>query len=169
MRKLSKISKLSIEDLIVYIINEFHKPLRDDLDKLEKYISKISLNLKFKNKMILPKEIFKQFKSEFINHINEEEKKFFPEIINLKKWNSKNISKIKRFLHLQKIEHNEIDSYLIWWKDILDNLDSKENEDIIEIKRILEKIYKDTADHTYIENNYLNWKVENLVKENEKK
>jgi len=85
MRNFIEISKKSMGELIDYIVDEFHSPLRVDLEKLDKLIEDIYIVLENKKKILLPKEIFKQFKSEIIEHINKEEKDFFPEIINLEK------------------------------------------------------------------------------------
>lgn len=164
MRKLNKVNKLSIEELIEYIIKEFHKPLRNDLQILEKYIYKIGESLEYKNKMLLPKEIFKQFNTELISHIDHEESDFFPKIIKLERWTLKDKSNSKKFLHIQEVEHNEIDNYLIWLKNIINNLTDNKSEDYIKLKDILDKIYDDTLDHVYIENNYLNTKVNKLIK-----
>jgi len=165
MRNLNKVSKIDVEELIDYIIDNFHDPLREKLPKVEKCcknIEKLFINNKKAN---LLKEIFIQFSQEIINHIDREESIFFPEILNLKKWIRKNDNNLKEFLRLQETEHNEIDNYLIWGKKIVEDINLKNNEDYDKLLKLVEEIYNETLDHVYIENNYLNTKVKLLLEE----
>ena len=160
----AKISNMKLNELIDYIINEFHSPLKIDLENLEKK-SKWVCKIKWiKEKLALQKEIFKQFKAEIINHIDREEKEFFPEIIKLEKGLKVNALLLKKFLNLQEIEHNEIDNYLIWWKHYIEGLNIKDSKEFEELKLLIDKIYNDTLNHVYIENNFLNTKVKELIK-----
>lgn len=163
MRNFIEISKKSMGELIDYIVDEFHSPLRVDLEKLDKLIEDIYIVLENKKKILLPKEIFKQFKAEIIEHINKEEKDFFPEIINLEKWLKIDKQLLRKFIHIQEIEHNEIDNYLIWWKSSIQKLFKEKLDKYDELILLIDKIFSDTQDHTYIENNFLNPKVSKMV------
>ena len=164
MKNLKEINNYSILELINYIIDNFHIPLRKDLIILESITEELYNKDNFKKDIALPREIFKQFKQEILNHINQEENEFFPEIINLENWTLNNSKIINKFLHIQEIEHNEINNYLIWWKKIIDNFDWEIIKEYKELLNLVNKIHKDTLDHIYVENNYLNTKVEELKK-----
>ncbi len=155
---MKNIKKMSLSELLDFIIEEYHKSLRIDLNELKELIE----SLKWENTLLL-KELFLQFSWEILSHITQEEDEYFPEI--LKIVNNKDVSKkeIRSFLNIQEVEHNEIDSYLIGIRSILTTLSAESPKKYKPICKQVEKIYYDTMDHVYIENNYLNKKVRELL------
>ena len=150
MKDLDSLSEMTISELIDYIVDEFHTPLRTDLETLENKSKDICEIKWIKEKLTLQKEIFKQFKYEIINHIDREKKEFFPEIIKLEKGLKVDILFLKKFLNIQEIEHNEINNYLIWWKNTIKNLNIKDSKEYEELKLLVNKLYDDIKNSIYI-------------------
>ena len=171
MQDLSIINNYNLKETVNYILENFHHSIKEDLENIKVLLDKIWNKQKYKEDFSLPREVFKQLINELINHLSREKNEFFPEIINLETWNfsknatPENYSKIKGFLRLQKSEHRELVSYLDWWKNLLSKLNFKWDEDFLFFKKIAEKIYKNILDTVFIEDNYLNKKVEKYCEE----
>jgi len=163
MRDFSVIARMNLSELTNYIVNEFHIPAKEFIKKIKDLGFKIKKTCKIEKNLSLLIEIFNQFEREFLSHIDREEQEFFPEIIKLENWELEDYSNLNKFLHIQDIEHNEIDSYLIWWKNIIKELCLEDNKYYDELKKIMDIFYKESLDHLYIENNILNVKVEEKI------
>jgi len=160
MKDLSTIENYSLEELVNHIIEKLHEPIREKLEKIQVLLKKFWEKIEHKEKLSLPKEVFKQLIDELVNHLNREKNEFYPEVINLENNNSKDFLKIKNFLRLQKSEHEDLANYLNWWKSIIDQLDIEWDEDFSLFKKMAEELYKSILDTVYIEDNHLNTKIE---------
>ena len=163
MLKREQIKQLGLSEITDYIIKEYHLPIRIILPKIEKKI--IDIEEKYNpNDISLVKEIFKQFIYEMMRHINREENIFFPTIIKVEKWILKDIEELEKYLNIQRIEHNEIETYLIWWETVIKKLcKGKEDELYVELKNLANELYDETVEHVYIENMILDKKVWELL------
>jgi iron-sulfur cluster repair protein YtfE (RIC family) len=112
----------------------------------------------------LAKEIFKQFQYEIVRHIDREDNNFFPNIKELVNWELKDFTIIKRYLTLQRIEHHEVDNYLISLKDIVTKIcKSEKGENFIKFKELSEILFTAIQEVIYIENVILDRKIEDLL------
>ncbi len=160
----------SIEDLFEIIIRNYHYKSREIFPlfetKLKKLISKYA---KEKPNILLVKELFSQFKSEFLHHIEMEETKLFPDLLEIDLYLSKKKDVPKNlffeyssFSNVQKNEHKDFEHYLSSLFDIYEKLRIKDS--------LYDEFYKDlkffidmNEEHIYLEDVYLN-KIINWTK-----
>jgi iron-sulfur cluster repair protein YtfE (RIC family) len=155
--------KLNPSEIVDIIIKEFHDPLREILPELWDLMNKIE-NEYNSNSIWLAKEIFKQLQYEAVRHIDREDNNFFPNIKELENWRLKDFTVIERYLTLQKIEHHEIDNYIIPWRDIVKKICTDEkNETFIRFKELSEILFVAIQQVIYIENVILDRKIEDLL------
>jgi regulator of cell morphogenesis and NO signaling len=159
---------MEYKDLIFltnYIIEKYHNPLREDLDKLSPLLDKIvevhgTSHSEFEN----IRNIFLKFKEEMIKHLFKEENVLFPSMKEIQ--NSFNESKklpvfhfgtIKNPINKMEFEHTNFDNYLSQIK-VLSNdffiLEDACNTYATSYK-LLKKIYNDTIEHATFENDVL--------------
>ena len=163
MPNLQEMENLDPSEIVDIIIKDFHDPLRKILPELWDLMNKIQNKYNL-DTLWLAKEMFKQFQYEIVRHIDREDNNFFPNIKELEKWKLKDFTIIKRYLTLQKIEHHEIDNYLISLKDIVTKICKNEKgKDFIKFKELSEILFTAIQEVICIENVILDKKIEDLL------
>jgi len=153
-------STMSIENVAKYIIKEFHNPTRKLIEKLRIVITDLNEeDTKAYPKLKFLWELFIQFKSEYLKHMENEEITTFPTIIKYEKiLNNKNISLLqwdKQYLNYveMKNEHESFNSYLVSIISLFDWLDL--NKKINNLYNIFIEIQNNNLEHAELENNII--------------
>ncbi len=159
------------KSVIDYIIEKFHVPSRKILPELEEELD--FLVQKYSEKypeFIQIKELYKQFTTLFLRHINREEDLLFPEILELWKY-LKNWEKfpIQKFLEVeinikkQNIEHEEFEIYWASFLGLLLNskIEKDEVEEYFDLVIKLEEFRFECIEHSKIESFHLDILVMN--------
>ena len=155
---------LSIEKITKYIIKDFHIPTRKLLEKLRTKITEINdEDIKAYPKLSYLGELFIQFKSEYLKHMEKEEITTFPTIIKYEKiLNSKNITLLqwdKQYLNYveMKNEHDSFNSYLTSIIGLFEWLTL--NKKIKNLYNYFTDIQKNNVEHANLENDivYPKW------------
>lgn len=167
MEKDSYYRKLKTKELIEIIIKEYHRPLRLGNPMIKKDL--IYLCKKYRHietKLLLIKELFEQFDSQIIKHIDREEKVFFKaiidleeKVINLKDIDKKTIKDVKAFIKKQEIEHSEIDNYTESIEILCSKISKISDPIFYDFIRRIRKLINETDAHVKIEDFYLNEKA----------
>ena len=163
MIDVTQFSTMSIKELLTYIVDEFHIPLRKDLIEMRQNGIWLMKTCEQSEKLQLVMTLFNQFETEFLNHINTEENEFFLWVLKLEKWEKFEKKFIHKFFNTQDREHKEIKSYLKNWLEVLNHLCLDDNEYYLNLKKLLNKMIEDTKIHTYLEDEILKEKIEELI------
>jgi len=157
----TNLESLSLEEIINYILKDFHIPTKKYLEELKSKVSEIKENdIANFPKLEFLGELFIQFKWEYLKHMEREELITFPTIIKYEKIltnNSKNLKNLNetRLNYIEmKNEHDVFASYLL---NIISLFDSYENLNFTlqELSNSFKTIQKNNEEHAYIENNII--------------
>lgn len=164
--------KMSVSELVAYITETYHEPLRKRLKKLDFLIDSVNVSyLKKYPELFSLNSLYKQFKTEMLRHVTREDLITFPSILRFEKIYtdemihlSDNYELIEELVNDAEMinQHNEFNLYLNklinfveWFK-----MSWEDSNEINIIRSILVNLQKDNIVHAQIEDKdlYLKWK-----------
>lgn len=167
-----EVENMSVVELVKYITNTYHEPLRENLNELIWLVKIISEKYapKYQDIVYLG-ELFSQFKTEILKHITREDFITFPAIIKYEKIYgdplinlSDNLEIMEKLVNdvQMKNEHWEFDSYLNSIINLLEESDMNDKliKEFDKAKELFIKIHSDMIEHSRLENHdlYFKWK-----------
>lgn len=149
----------SSEEMIRHIINHYHLPLREELQALSPYVTKIArVHGERHPELIKVYELFNELKKELTEHTLKEEAESFPLILELEKNPAaENRSEIIQAIKELEKEHDHAGTILKELRDITDDyhLPYDACGTYTLVFRRLETLESDTFMHVHLENNIL--------------
>lgn len=161
---LKNANDLSLEDVMDYIIKEFHIPTRKSLENIKELIQDIDdEDIKNFPKLQYLWELYIQFKSEYLKHMENEEIITFPTILKYEKimnlWNRDMLKINDQHLNYVEMrnEHDIFTSYLLSIIELFEGLDL--DRKIKKIQQEFLDIQEKNVEHADLENDivYPKW------------
>lgn len=154
----------TVEDIISFILKNYHLPLKKNILDINEMIYKLGVDYGNKHSVILRVvELFKQFKAQLDHHINEEETVIFPAIIKFER--ELNIGTLKDDFICDLVErndkmvneHKEFHSYLESILELLNsyNLDEDKMKWLKVLKWKLKDFLHELIKHAWLEDTVL--------------
>lgn len=155
----------NLKELINYILEKYHKPLKEDLPKIQLLLNKIvSVHGEHHKEFEKINIVFGKFKNDMIKHLHKEESVLFPmleEIQNCIDSNKKlwwlHCGSIQNPISQMEHEHDIFDEYFKEMS-LLSNkyeISSDACNAVTTTYKLLEKLEKDTCEHATFENDVL--------------
>ncbi len=148
----------SSEDIIEHVINQYHRPLEEELLQLSPYVTKVArVHGTSHEELLKVYELFFELKKELLEHTAKEEESVFPLLLKLEDPAVENREEIIRFIHELEQEHDHAGSILKELREI--TADFTPPADACGSYRLVYKRLEDlegqTFMHVHLENNIL--------------
>lgn len=148
----------SSEDIIEHVINQYHRPLEEELLQLSPYVTKVArVHGTSHEELLKVYELFFELKKELLEHTAKEEESVFPLLLKLEDPAVENREEIIRFIHELEQEHDRAGSILKELREI--TADFTPPADACGSYRLVYKRLEDlegqTFMHVHLENNIL--------------
>ena len=147
------------KSVLTYIQRKYHEDLKDELPVLEEYLEQaVKQNKKRQSELEEVEELFKNIKTTFLEHIDNEDNTVF-ELLStyLDAPNSHHFEAVKPHMTSLKSEHENLAKNFYELRALTNDytLDSGATAELRLVYRRLEKLEKDAFNHFYLENNKL--------------
>ncbi|PWW27713.1 regulator of cell morphogenesis and NO signaling [Cytobacillus oceanisediminis] len=146
------------EDIIEHVINQYHRPLEEELSLLSPYVTKVARVHGGSHKELLRvHELFFELKKELLEHTSKEEESVFPLLLKLEDPAAENREEIISYIQELEKEHDHAGAILKELRDITS--DFAPPADACGSYRLVYKRLEDlegqTFMHVHLENNIL--------------
>ncbi|WP_026585262.1 iron-sulfur cluster repair di-iron protein [Bacillus sp. J33] len=148
----------SSKDIIEHVINQYHRPLEEELSQLSPYVTKVArVHGTSHEELLRVYELFFELKKELLEHTAKEEESVFPLLLKLEDPAVENREEIIRFIKELEQEHDHAGSILKELREI--TADYTPPADACGSYRLVYKRLEDlegqTFMHVHLENNIL--------------
>ncbi len=147
------------KSILTYIQRKYHEDLKDELPVLEKYLENaVKQNKKQQPELEEVEELFKNIKTTFLEHVDNEDNTVFEMISTyLDTPNSHHFEAVKPHMTSLKSEHENLAINFYELRALTNDytLDSSATAELRLVYHRLEKLEKDAFNHFYLENNKL--------------
>lgn len=165
------VEDMSLNELVVYITETYHIPMRENLNRLDFLIPKvIEENERLHPELVHLKTMYNQFKTEVLKHVTKEDFVVFPSILKYEKIYSNHLINLTDNFEIMdklvnnvkmKNDHEEFNLYLDSILELLEHLWIKRWVvfQFDEVHDIFQNIFIANKTHTKIENEdlYFKW------------
>lgn len=147
------------KSVLTYIQRKYHEDLKDELPVLEEYLEHaVKQNKKHQPELAEVEELFKNIKSTFLEHVDNEDNTVFEMLeIYLEAPNSHHFEAVKPHITSLKSEHENLAKNFYELRALTNDytLNSEATAELRLVYHRLEKLEKDSFNHFYLENNKL--------------
>lgn len=147
------------KSVLTYIQRKYHDDLKDELPVLDEYLEQaVKQNKKQQPELEEVGELFKNIKSTFLEHIDNEDNTVFEMLETyLDAPNSHHFEAVKPHITSLKSEHENLAKNFYELRALTNDytLDSSATAELRLVYHRLEKLEKDSFNHFYLENNKL--------------
>lgn len=147
------------KSILTYIQRKYHEDLKDELPVLEEYLEDaVKQNKKQQPELEEVEELFKNMKTAFLEHVDNEDNTVFGMLENyLEAPNSHHFEALKPHVTSLKSAHENLAKNFYELRALTNDytLDGGATAELRLVYHRLEKLEKDTFNHIYLENNQL--------------
>ncbi|KON89458.1 iron-sulfur cluster repair di-iron protein [Sporosarcina globispora] len=146
------------EDIIEHVINQYHRPLEEELSLLSPYVTKVSrVHGESHGELLQVHQLFFELKHELLEHTSKEEESVFPMLLKLEDPQIENREEIVTYIRELEREHDHAGSILKKLREITSDFTPPADAcgSYRLVYKRLEDLESQTFMHVHLENNIL--------------